>query len=438
MRVTVIGSGYVGLVAGACFAEAGHDVCLVDTDATKVARILAADPPIYEPGLSDVLRNGLQAGRLRATTSTTEGVAGAEVVLLAVGTPSLPDGSADLGQVLAAAEAVGRALTNNWTLVVTKSTVPVGTEARIREIVGRVAAHGFDVASNPEFLKEGAAVEDFLKPDRVIVGVRSQAAQDALRRLYAPFLIRGDRMIVMDPPSAELTKYACNAMLAARVSFMNELSRICEATGADIGLVRAGMGSDRRIGPDFLYASLGWGGSCFPKDVAELVHLGDRLHRPAGIARAAQQANARQRHAFVERIAHTLGTLEGRPLAVWGLAFKARTDDVRDSAAIDVVRGLVARGARVAVHDPKALATARTELGDTVRYCTDMWSAVAGAHALVVCTEWHDYRGVDLPRLAAALDGDAVFDGRNLWEPARFAGTGLRYVSIGRPTVDGR
>jgi UDPglucose 6-dehydrogenase len=316
--------------------------------------------------------------------------------------------------------------------------VPVGTEARIRALLGSVARFHIDVASNPEFLKEGAAVEDFLKPDRVIVGVRSDAALETLRRLYAPFLIRGDRMIAMDPASAELTKYACNAMLATRVSFMNELSRICEATGADIGLVRAGLGSDRRIGPDFLYASLGWGGSCFPKDVAELVRLGERLDRPAGLAAAAQRANVRQRQAFVERVAAELHPVEGRTLAVWGLAFKARTDDVRESAAIDVVAGLLARGARVRAHDPKALGNAREVLGDDVTYCADMWAALDGADALLVCTEWHDYRGVDPSRLASALRGRVVFDGRNLWEPARFAGTGLRYVSIGRPPFDER
>ncbi len=438
MRVCVIGSGYVGLVAGACFAEAGHDVTLVDTNPEKIARILQGDSPIYEPGLSDVLRNGLAAGRLRATTSTADGVRGADVALLAVGTPSLLDGSADLSFVLAAAEAVGRALTQ-WTLVVTKSTVPVGTEAKIRATIERVATCPFDVASNPEFLKEGAAVEDFLKPDRVIVGVRSDRALDTLRRLYAPFLIRGDRMIVMDPVSSELTKYACNAMLATRVSFMNELSRICDASGADIGLVRAGMGSDRRIGPDFLYASLGWGGSCFPKDVAELVHLGERLDEPAGIARAAQEANARQRTTFVRRIVtHFGGSLTGRTLAVWGLAFKARTDDVRDSAAIDVVRGLLDHGAVVRVHDPKAMESARLFLGDDVVWCADALTAARGCDGLVVCTEWHDYRGIDVERVREALAGNVIFDGRNLWDPQRFVGSGLRYESIGRPTVDGR
>ncbi len=435
MKIAVLGSGYVGLVAGACLAEAGNHVTMIDRDAHRVDMIRRGVPPIYEPGLAEVLRNGLDSGRLRATTDTAEGVDGAEVVLLAVGTPSMPDGSVDMRQIDSAAEAIGRSLTCQ-AVIATKSTVPVGTSERVRQRIAGHARVPFEVASNPEFLKEGAAVDDFKKPDRVIVGVSSDHALDVLRRMYAPFMVQRDRLIAMDPPSAELTKYAANAMLATRISFMNELSRLCEHYGADIGLVRQGMGTDRRIGPDFLYASLGYGGSCFPKDVAALSTMGRDVGMPQTIVEAVQEANRAQRERLFHRLVAGLGgDARGRTVAVWGLAFKARTDDVRDSAAITLCEHLLTAGATVRVHDPKARETAAVVLGDRVTWCDDPYVATDSADALLIATEWADYRMPDLDRLAGQLRQRLIVDGRNLYDRKIFEGTGLTYVSIGRPTV---
>jgi UDPglucose 6-dehydrogenase len=438
MRVAVVGSGYVGLVAGACFASVGNDVWLIDIDPHKVELLRQGRSPIFEPGLEELLRQGLANGRLHFTTQTEEGVAGAEAIFLAVGTPSRADGSVDLRYVEAAARAVGRGLTH-YAVVVNKSTVPVGTTRRVAAWLAEETTQPFDVASNPEFLKEGAALEDFFRPDRVVLGVTSERARQTLRALYQPFMAREDRILEMDPISAELTKYACNAMLASRVSFMNELSRLAEVYGADIDQIRRGMGSDQRIGPQFLYASLGYGGSCFPKDVRALVAMGQEAHQPMQLIEAVQRVNDEQRERLFRKIsAHFGHRLHGVRFAVWGLAFKARTDDVRESAAITIVQRLIGAGAEVTAHDPQALETARALLGDRVSYTASMTASLEGAAALVICTEWQDYRMPDLKLLRHKLSERTIFDGRNLYPLDRFQGSGLRYVSIGRPVIDDR
>ncbi len=437
MKLAVIGSGYVGLVAGSCFSDTGNDVAMVDIDPGRIEMLRRGEIPIYEPGLEEIVARNVEAGRLTFTTDLPTAVAAAEVVVLAVGTPSAQDGSVDMQYMDAAAEQVGRAL-EGYTILVTKSTVPVGTCRRISEIVRGVTDQEFDYVSNPEFLKEGAAVDDFLKPDRVIVGTSSERALTIMRHLYGPFMRRRDRMLVMDPISAELTKYACNAMLATRISFMNELARLCDYYGADVSRIRSGMGTDHRIGPDFLYPSLGYGGSCFPKDVKALVSMGRSANHPMRVLESVDLANQEQRELMFKRIRHHFdGKLTGRRFAVWGLAFKARTDDVRESPAVTLVQRLVGSGATVAAFDPEATDNARAVLGDThVTYCGDMYEAVEGADALIICTEWPQFRTPDFRRIAERMSGDAIYDGRNLYELSWMAQTGLRYYSIGRPAVE--
>lgn len=440
MRLTVIGSGYVGLVAGACFSDAGNDVTMVDLVPEKVALLRSGVVPIYEPGLAEIIQANVERGRLSFTTDASSCVPDSDVVVLAVGTPSAPSGGVDLRALDGAARDVAKHL-RDYTVVVTKSTVPPGTQRRLTELFRDLLAQTdaqveVDVVANPEFLKEGTAVSDFLSPDRVIIGADSTRAHEVMSRLYAPFMRRERRLLAMDPLSAELTKYACNAMLATRISFMNELSRLCDQLGADVSQIRAGMGTDHRIGPHFLYASLGYGGSCFPKDVQALAHAGAAAGVPLGIVEATQRANAQQREDMVQRILrHFDGTVSGRRFGVWGLAFKARTDDVRESAALHVVSRLCDAGAHVTVHDPKALETARAVLGDRVTYTSDMMEAVDGADALVVCTEWSDYRMPDLAALADRMVGRVVFDGRNLYERDLFIGTEFTYLCVGRPPV---
>ncbi len=436
MRLAVIGSGYVGLVAAACLAREDHDVTVVDVDAARIDALRSGACPIYEPGLPALLDRGRAAGRLRFTTDATEAVADAGVVLLAVGTPSGRDGAVDLTQVEAAAHAVAAGL-RAWTVIVLKSTVPVGTHERLADLIRQRAAAPFALVSNPEFLKEGAAIEDFLAPDRVIVGTEDADALAVMRRLYAPFLRHPDRLLVMDPRSAELTKYASNAMLAVRVGFMNELSRLCESVGADVDHLRRGMGADPRIGPDFLHASLGFGGSCLPKDVRALARLGDDAGAPQTVVRAAWDANLVQQEHFAGRVADALGgSLEGRVIAQWGLAFKAHTDDVRASAAIWVAQWLRRAGATLRLHDPAALDTGRAALGDTrVTYHRDPYEALDGAEALVIATEWPEYRHADLARMAHRMVRPLILDGRNLYPLARMADGPFTYHSVGRPSV---
>lgn len=432
MKVCVIGTGYVGLVAGAGFSDMGNDVVCCDIDQRKIDRLRAGEIPIYEPGLDTLVERNVAEQRLRFSTDVPAGVAGAEIVILAVGTPPAADGSADLSFIFRAAETVARSLTG-FTVVATKSTVPVGTGDRIEAIFKEHARHPFAVASNPEFLKEGDAVSDFMKPSRVIIGTSDPRAIAALEAVYAPFTRSRDRMLVMDRRSAELAKYAANSMLATRISFMNDLAALCDRIGADIEAVRKGMGSDDRIGPKFLYAGAGFGGSCFPKDLRACIATGAEAGHPLAILEAVVAVNDRQKRLLGERVlAHFGGDLRGKQIAVWGLAFKPETDDVREAPALVLIDQLLAGGARVTATDPVAIPVVRAELGDRVRFEESSYAAAEGADALVLVTEWHQYRRPDFRRLRQLMRGDAVFDGRNVWNPAELGALGFRYQGIGR------
>jgi UDPglucose 6-dehydrogenase len=434
MRVAVIGTGYVGLVAGAGFSDFGNEVTCVDIDARRVERLRRGEIPLYEPGLEDLVRRNSGEGRLRFTTEVAEAVPGAEVVLIAVGTPQGSYGlGADLEQVWSAGRSVGRALTA-FAVVATKSTVPVGTADRLREIVAGETTQAFAVASNPEFLKEGDAVADFMKPARVIIGCDDARGVERLRNLYAPFVRTTDRVLVMDVRSAELSKYAANAMLATRISFMNELARLAEVVGADIEAVRAGIGSDPRIGPRFLFAGPGFGGSCFPKDLRALASTAHRHGIELSVVEAAERANERQKRLLGARIREHFGgvSLSGRRIGIWGLAFKPETDDVREAPALALADDLLSAGASVIAYDPAAAETARALLGDRIDYARDMYGAVAGADAVVLVTEWKQFRRPDFARMAALMRGRALFDGRNIWNETEIAALGFRYYAIGR------
>jgi UDPglucose 6-dehydrogenase len=432
MRVTIIGSGYVGLVAGACFAETGNDVVCADVDTQKIERLRRNDIPIYEPGLEPLVRRNQADGRLAFTTDVGAAVERAQVVFIAVGTPPGEDGSADLQHVLEVARVIGRHLSEPK-VVATKSTVPVGTAERVREAIQAETAVPFSVCANPEFLKEGAAVDDFMKPDRVIVGVDDDRARELMEELYAPYNRKGNRIIFMDIPSAEVTKYAANAMLATRISFMNQIAALCERVGADVTHVRHGIGSDQRIGSAFLYPGPGYGGSCFPKDVKALIRTAREQALPFELLEAVEKVNERQKRVLLEKIDRLLGPrLAGHTIGVWGLAFKAETDDMRESPAIHLIEGLLERGATVLAHDPHAMDTARALFDDRITYARDPYAAAHGASALVVVTEWLVYRTPDFGRLRAELERPLVVDGRNLYEPARMAALGFEYHAIGR------
>jgi UDPglucose 6-dehydrogenase len=423
----------VGLVVGACLAETGNEVTCVDVDANKIAGLRENVLPIYEPGLEELVRRNQASGRLAFGTDATESAGHADVVFLAVGTPPGEDGSADLQHVLAAAEAVGRGLRRE-AVVVTKSTVPVGTAARVAEVLQRVSGVPFHVASNPEFLKEGAAVADFLRPDRVVLGVESDFARSVLAELYAPFVRTGAPILFMDIPSAELTKYAANAMLATRISFMNEIARLCEAVGANVDSVRRGIGSDARIGPAFLFPGPGYGGSCFPKDVQALLRTAEGVSVPLRVVDAVEEANRAQRAVVLAKLRAALGgDLRGRRIAVWGLSFKPQTDDLRESPALALIDGLLSVGATVAAHDPVAMEKAAPLLGGRVELASDSYAALAGAQALAIMTDWNEYRHPDFERIRRSLDRPVVVDGRNLFEPGRMQKLGFDYHSIGRP-----
>lgn len=431
MHIAVIGTGYVGLVAGAGFADFGNDVMGVDVDASKIAMLNEGKIPIYEPGLDDLIAANRRAGRLTFSTDVAGAIEKADVVFIAVGTPQSKDGSADLSAVFAVAETIGKHM-NGHKVVATKSTVPVGTADRVREIIGRHTAHPFSVASNPEFLKEGDAVNDFMKPDRVVLGVSDDRARDVLRSLYAPFVMTNDRILVMDPRSAELAKYAANAMLAVRISFMNDLAVLAEKIGADIGLVRRAVGSDARIGNKFLFPGPGFGGSCFPKDIAALLHTAGGADHDLLVVRAAQHVNDRQKHVLFQKIERHFGGVKGKRVAVWGLAFKAKTDDVRESPALVLLDDLLAAGAEVSAHDPEAMPNVRALYGDRVRLCDTMYAAAEGASALALVTEWREYRLPDFARLKQLMAEPAIFDGRNIWSPSDLRAAGFAYSGIGR------
>lgn len=434
MKVGVVGIGYVGLVTAACLADSGVDVICVDKDAQRIKDLNEGVVPIYEPGLQEVVNRTRSSGRLSFTTSLQQAVREALVLFIAVGTPSAEDGSADISAVLKVAGDIAEAM-DGYRILVVKSTVPVGTNAKVSEVVAARTRHPFDYVSNPEFLKEGSAIDDFVKPERVIIGAVDPKVREIMRHLYAPFMRRKERVIFMDPASAELSKYAANCMLAARISFMNELSILCEKVGADVELVRAGIGSDARIGNAFLYAGVGFGGSCFPKDVRALIHTGQVHGCSMDIVKAVYDANLRQQRRFAQRI---VGYYAGQPapvaLAVWGLAFKARTDDVRESPALFCVQEFLKAGFTVRAYDPEAMPVAQKVLGDAVTLCRDYYGAVEGADGLVVLTDWQQFRNPDFERIAGLLKRQVIFDGRNLYEPDYVREKGLEYHCIGRPS----
>ncbi len=436
MQIAVIGTGYVGLVAGAGFADSGRDVVCVDIDEQKIERLRQGVLPIYEPGLEPLVKRNYQAGRLRFSTDVAGAVRDSEVILIAVGTPPNEDGSADLQHVLRVAAAIGDNM-NGEKVVITKSTVPVGTAALVREEIQKRSQHRVHVCSNPEFLKEGAAVDDFKKPDRVVVGVDSEHAKEVLRELYDPFVRTGKPIIFMDIASAEITKYAANAMLAMRISFMNMIARLCAQASADVDLVRRGIGTDARIGSAFLFAGAGYGGSCFPKDVQALIRTLHHFGVDAGMLEATERINETQKHLLLDMTERRFGRdLQGRIFAVWGLSFKPETDDMREAASLTVVAGLLERGAQVRVNDPEAMPSARHHFGDRVIYCDNNYEALEGADALLILTEWQPYRRPDMERVRALLRSPVVLDGRNLFDPSRMRDTGFEYYCIGRPGVN--
>ena len=435
MKITVVGTGYVGLVAGACFAETGNDVLCVDVDAAKIEGLRQNRLPIHEPGLEPLVIRNQRDGRLEFTTDVGAAIERSDVILIAVGTPPGEDGSADLQHVLDVARSIGRHM-DRPKLVVTKSTVPVGTAERVRAEICKHTKTAFHVSANPEFLKEGAAVEDFMKPDRVVIGVDSPDAAEVMGQLYAPFVRTGNPIIFMDLASAEMTKYAANAMLATRISLMNQFARLCDAVGADVTLVRRGIGSDRRIGPAFLFPGPGYGGSCFPKDVKALIHTGDTHGVSLDVLQAVEAANERQKRVLFDKLERRLGpALRGATVGVWGLAFKAETDDVRESPALVLIEQLLAARVQVRVHDPAAVASARRQLGDRVTYAKNAYDAVQGAAALAIVTEWLEYRNPDFDRMKGLMMRPLIVDARNLYDPPRMAKLGFIYESIGRPVA---
>jgi UDPglucose 6-dehydrogenase len=431
MKIAIVGTGYVGLVAGACFAENGNDVTCVDKDAAKVRLLRRGRMPIYEPGLEEMVQRNTAEGRLVFTTVLNKAVRQSSIIFIAVGTPQGEDGSADLQHVLAVARDVGRAM-NEYKVIVDKSTVPVGTAARVRELIGRETTHPFSVVSNPEFLKQGAAIEDFLKPDRVVIGAEDTRAAEIMRELYAPFTRTGAPVMVMDCASAELSKYAANALLATRISFMNEVANVCEAFGANIDEVRKAIGSDRRIGSSFLFAGVGYGGSCFPKDVKAILKFAADKGYDFETLRAVENVNQRQKGRLVAKMQTHFGNLSGKTIALWGLAFKPRTDDMREAPAITIVERLLAAGARVQAYDPEAGKVARGLFGTRILLADKSYEALKGADALAVVTEWNEFREPDFPRMRKLMRSAVIFDGRNIYNPEQMQAHGFSYFSIGR------
>ena len=435
MRITIIGTGYVGLVVGACLAETGNDVICADVDEKKIGGLKQNVLPIYEPGLETLVERNQADGRLSFTTDVAAAIAAAQVVFIAVGTPPDEDGSADLRHVLAVAAMIGKHMTQEM-VVVTKSTVPVGTAAKVADAVGKNAKFAFHMCSNPEFLKEGAAIDDFMKPDRVVLGVDTDHARSVMAELYAPFVRTGKPIIFMDIPSAEMTKYAANAMLATRISFMNEIARLCERVGANVDYVRKGMGTDSRIGPSFLFPGPGYGGSCFPKDVKALVRTARDNDVPLAVLDAVEDANERQKRRMFEKLQLVLdGGVKDARVAVWGLAFKPQTDDMREAPSLVLIESLLEAGASVIAHDPVAMDEARHRMADRIEYAESNYDALDGADALCVVTDWNEYRHPNFERMKSMLKRPVVIDGRNLYDPAKMQKLGFTYMSIGRGTV---
>ena len=442
MKICVIGAGYVGLVAGACFAESGNSVVCVDVDAAKIDGLNNGIIPIYEPGLKEMVLKNREEGRLSFTTDLESAVQASLINFIAVGTPPGEDGSADLKYVLGVARDIGRAM-NGYRIIVDKSTVPVGTADRVRsavqeELGRRGVAFEFDVVSNPEFLKEGAAIDDFMKPDRVVIGTDNVRTAEIMKELYEPFMRKHNRMIVMDIRSAEMTKYAANAMLATRISFMNQVALLCERMGADVAAVREGIGSDSRIGYDFLFPGPGYGGSCFPKDVKALIRTAEECDYDFLLLKGVEEVNERQKEVLAHKLIKALGSpdeeqpLTGRVIACWGLSFKPRTDDMREAPAITIIERLLAAGATVRAHDPEAIKEAIKVFGDRIEYSNNQYAILENADALAIITDWSEYRNPDFDRIMASLKNPLVVDGRNLYKPDRMARAGFRYIPLGR------
>ena len=436
MNIAIVGTGYVGLVSGACFAEMGVDVTCVDIDQNKIDRLLLGEIPIYEPGLEDMVKRNVEAGRLHFTTDLTSCLDDVEVVFSAVGTPPDEDGSADLKYVLAVARTFGRHI-KKYTILVTKSTVPVGTAQKVKAVIQeeldkRGEKVAFEVASNPEFLKEGAAVKDFMTPDRVVVGTESIRACKIMSRLYKPFMLSGERMIFTDIPSAEMIKYAANSMLATRISFMNDIANLGEQVGADVNMVRKGVGSDTRIGKKFLYAGCGYGGSCFPKDVKALIKTAEQNGCEMKVLKAVEEVNEKQKSILFEKLQrHYAGSLKGRTIALWGLAFKPETDDMREAPALVLIDKLTGSGCMVKVYDPIAMGECKRRIGDKVIYCKDMYDAVVDADALLLVTEWKEFRMPSFAVLEKTMAGKVIVDGRNIYDKEEVAEHGFVYYKIG-------
>lgn len=436
MKILIVGTGYVGLVTGACLSDVGIEVICVDIDSNKIDRLKDGNIPIYEAGLEDLVKRNIEKGRLHFSTSLKENIKGVDVVFIAVGTPQGEDGSADLTYVLNVAKEIGESL-QDYAVIVTKSTVPVGSSQKVKEAIqktvnARKEKVDFDVASNPEFLKEGVAVQDFLRPDRIVIGTESKRARAILERLYRPFQLNGHRIIFMDIASAEMTKYAANAMLATRISFMNDIANLCEIVGADISQVREGIGSDPRIGAKFLYAGTGYGGSCFPKDVQALIKTGNELKHPLRLLEAVEAINSDQRTILVRKLkAFYKGNLKGKKVSLWGLTFKPQTDDMRMAPSLYVIEQLVKEGAEVFAYDPIGTKQAMKEISQTVNYCEDAYSALNDSDALLLLTEWPEFRIPDWQEVKKRMNNPAVFDGRNIYNSSELTAHGIHYEGIG-------
>lgn len=437
MKIVIVGTGYVGLVTGTCFSETGVDVVCIDIDENKIENLKKGILPIYEPGLKTMLGRNLEKGRLKFSVSLKDNIQDCEAVFIAVGTPPDEDGSADLKHVLAVAKEVGQCM-NNYLAVITKSTVPIGTSVKVRKVIEeelekRKLKHDFDVASNPEFLKEGSAIENFMKPDRILIGVESERAEKLMKRLYKPFQLNGHPILIMDIASAEMTKYAANSMLATRISFMNDIANICDIVGADINMVRKGIGSDPRIGHRFIYAGTGYGGSCFPKDVKALIKTGINLKHPLRILEAVESVNEDQKQVLFNKIyEHFKGNIQNKLFGIWGLSFKPNTDDMREAPSLVIIQNLLEKGAKVKVYDPVATEEAKKILGDTVEYTTDMYEAIIDCHALALVTEWTEFRIPNYKVLSKLMLNKLIFDGRNIYDPLEMKENGFTYYGIGR------
>ncbi|HBP23483.1 MAG TPA: UDP-glucose 6-dehydrogenase [Planctomycetes bacterium] len=431
MKISMIGTGYVGLVSGTCFSDSGNQVWCVDIDQKKIDSLNEGGVPIYEPGLDQMIERNFKAKRLHFTSDFKSAVENTRIVFICVGTPPAPDGGPDMKYIFKAAEQIAQAMQEHK-IVVIKSTVPVGTAAKVREIIAKNTEHEFDVVSNPEFLKEGAAIDDFLKPDRVVIGTSDARVATIMKELYDPFVRTGAPILVMDNESAELTKYGANALLASRISFMNEIANLADKVGADVDLVRRGMAPDRRIGASFLFPGVGYGGSCFPKDVDALGYTAKKNGMTLHLLEATNVVNREQKKVLYQKIKDRLGDVAGKKVAVWGLAFKPRTDDMREAPSLTIIRALLEEGATVTAYDPVAHETARAELGDSITYVEDAYEALDGADALALVTEWNEFRKPDWEQVAAKMRQPLVFDGRNIWDPMRVEQHGLEYYGIGR------